>query len=505
MTFRLRISDASPDAVPASAISSVTASVKVGRTAVAILAGVILPSSLVAAALVAPQPSVPTPFHAHEVTAAPRTVLLTCMDAQVDPFNAHHIQPITPLILPAGQGKHEGVRVQWHNQGDQKASGDDAGAPALAALSVAAQAGGDLRGLSLSPCIQPQTQHWFASGRTTNGEDTLIRVTNPSATEAVVTMRLWGTQGPITTNDSVFTVPAGASTTLRPGISAANQERVAVALETNGTAIGAWMLSSAMDGEVPQGAAWIPSTAPAMSHIIPGFSDGDSTIRLANPSDEPTQVSVEWVVDAQRRLLPGGTVELAPGTMTDLPLPQVGEGYATAVVTSDMQPIIAQAAVRRSGKQWPQGKKKWASRTLLTPVASVSEAVFPSLMQLQAEIEQQAKSKPLRPTSVPTKNGFSISRASILIVNTHDAPTTVTIAHAEPITVPAQSQVSVDMADTESSGNTQSTGEPLMLKADNPVHVAIALRAQTPTGDVEALYPVTVPNLAHTTVQMLSR
>lgn len=464
-------------------------------SAIQALAALSLPTLLIAGGFVAPTRHPEIPGEAHNVTAAPQQVVLTCLDVMLDPYNAQQTQHTQQLIV-----REQGTQEKINTEHDQHAViWENTPGKHLHALTLAAQSGGDLRGISLLPCTQPLPQHWFAAGYTTSGEDTLIRLTNPAQIPATVIMKTWGKHGPSTSQTNTFTIPAHSATTLRPGIQAANEERLGISLVTNGPGIGAWLLSSAMKGETPQGTSWINSTQLRREHFIPGISDLHTTVRMLNPHDTPTHITLELLTSHGPKPIPGGDATLEAQSVTDIPIPHIDTDYATLRVRAEENPIVVQASAQAQGKQWAHGPVHWQSRHLLNSVRPHTNVTLPTPQALTRAVNSAAKTPPLRSTSINTASGLKITRTHLIVTNASENNADLTLNHTK-TTIPARHTVTLDAADLWK----ETLEDMATISSDTEVYMALAVQIENPQGDLTAVYPLTTPDLTHATVAMVN-
>lgn len=437
----------------------------------------------------APLAAVPTPEPPTQ-EASPSFLVLACPPGILDPASTDT------------QGAPAGM---WTSAGAEDAR---AATPTLASTSgggrlevptgivVAGQGGGELRGLALTPCTAARGDQWVAAGSTRVGEDLVLVLANPAAQASVVTLTTLGASG-VDGDPQTVTVPGGARVAVLPATWSPDQERPAVHVVADGPGVAAWAQSSGLDGEVPTGMTWAGATRAGTRLVLPGVSAGDGAVlRLAVPGQRAAHVRVS-VSGASGTAVLGGAedVEVDAGTTLDLDLAGIPADPSALVVDSDV-PVVAQATVHGQGASWPTGadtaagaggtagggSRTWTARTSVGTAQELTRADLPGALALRALADAQLGATPLRPTTVTTSSGGSVTRVR-LVVTDAGAPgearrTRVTVA-GRSLDVPAGATVVEDLPDS-----------PGALEADGPVRAAVLVQADTPAGVVTAVWAV---------------
>lgn len=469
--------------------------------------------ALVLATLLLGQPQNTPPALDPQVTqAAPEQLELVCLDQHIDPFDNDKTPTLDVWTFPTSLGQNTGRTLSVNTTTTSE----------FFALAAPVQSGGELRTLNMLPCSQARVTHWFAAGRTTAGHDTSIRVVNPSSRPAVVHLRFWTSAGPATARNHSVTIPAGGASTISPGYYVPEETRLAVQLTSDGPGIGAWMQVSTMDGEVPQGTTWFESTQPALTHTLVGVGN-NSVLRVANPSESDTTIHLTWTTPQEQTPIPGGRVELASGSVTDISLPTHSDGAASVSITSDHEPILAHAWSRTVGEPWVKTDKpqvSWASATSYTPVHSLRHAVIPTSRALEKILQESAQSPLIRETSIPTPSGMTIDTVTLQIYNPQPSPVSVTLSGSNHlgVTIPPGRIHTLDLASSHSASATHTpadTGQSLAqhsaaaglmsIEASDEVHMAVVVEAHSPTGPLRAVMPIRAESLATASIPVLIR
>ena len=341
-----------------------------------------------------------------------------------------------------------------------------AGAPSLAAGAQEARvAVGDLQGLATTTCAPPAGRQWLIAGATTVGRTTLLTITNPTTVAAVVDLTVLDEGGPVTAAGLTgVDVPAGAQRVIPLAGFVLDAASLAVLVTSTGGNVVAALQSSTIRTLQPGGLDLTTASASASTtQIIPGiavadgralralqdggagYADTVTSVRLVAPpgggdvAAEIVLVPDGMTVDEARAaaaanpVVEGGEgaanaavdlsvpaarvirAEVADGRVVDVPIPNVGTGRYTAVVTATT-PFLAAVRVSSSG------------------AAGVDFAWVPS-------------ATPLAEQAVVAVPGPATSPASSLVIanpSTVDAVVTVTDEQGAEVevTVPAGTSVS---------------------------------------------------------------
>ncbi|MFS0706306.1 DUF5719 family protein [Cellulomonas sp. 179-A 9B4 NHS] len=250
-------------------------------------------------------------------------------------------------------------------------------APVLAAATTSLVGAGDLRGLSAASCAQPGVDDWLVGGATTVGATATLVLTNPGLTTAEVSLAVWGPNGPVEPTTDRHVVAPGATEVVDLGGAAAEQRGVVVHVTTTGGQVAAHVQDSAVEGFTPAGTDLVvPGRGPAQRQLVPGVVVEESqvgaevgpAVRLLAPGEEGTTARVTLLGRDGPVDLPGvDEVELAAGTVVDVPLAGLPAGAWTVVVDAD-EPVVAAAVVTRTGTAGelddrPRVERAWSAAT----------------------------------------------------------------------------------------------------------------------------------------------
>ncbi|QGQ18899.1 hypothetical protein GC089_06135 [Cellulomonas sp. JZ18] len=328
------------------------------------------------------------PVGAVEVQAPPAPTTLGCVGTLQPPderrrgdaaFDPSPVAPVTALdaVVPTGPGAGAltvlggtGGEVERAGAGGASLRVEDVEAPlvvraapadeapVVAAATTSLVTAGDLRGLSAASCVAPGVDDWLVGGATTVGSSAVLVLSNPGLTTAEVTAEVWGPNGPVESAAARHVVAPGATQTVDLGGAAAEQRALVVHVTTTGGQVVAHLQASVVEGFTPAGTDLVvPGAAPATRQVVPGVVVEESQVgaevgpalRLLAPGDEATTARVT-LLGADGPVEPAGVeeVELAAGTVVDVPLSGLAAGAWTVVVDASA-PVVAAAVVTRTG------------------------------------------------------------------------------------------------------------------------------------------------------------
>ncbi|MDO5722957.1 MAG: DUF5719 family protein [Flaviflexus sp.] len=216
----------------------------------------------------------------------------------------------------------------------------------IAATYQRTQESGELAGLILSPCLPPAATHYFVGGSTATGSSSELVLTNLSATPATVRITVHTSTGtaPRVASSALTVAPGGTEKVLVEAL--ATDDKIALEVSAEGGAVAAHLFTHEMSGASGAGAESIEAGAePATEVIVPGIDlSGDSgapSVRIANPGEDSATAQLTVRTDDGSEPVPGAeSVRLAPGSVLDIPLDGIGQGWAAIEVSSDV-PVLA--------------------------------------------------------------------------------------------------------------------------------------------------------------------
>ena len=309
----------------------------------------------------------------------------------------------TPTTVVAGDGP---VAVEPVAQSNAGTGGtDDApivltidpGAGGTLRLAAGAQSalvgGGAIEGLATETCAAPSGRQWLVGGATTVGRTSLLSVVNPTNVPAVIDLAILTEDGPVTAPGmAAIDVPAGAQRVIPLAGFVLEAESIAVRITSTGGNIVASLQSSvirtlepggvdlAMPAGEPSATIRIPGVVvadgPALAALVnrgTGFEDAITAVRIVAPGEEDATAQIlvvpsgmtadEAMAEAQdAEVVEGGEgaasaevdltvaaprlieVDVPAGRVLDVPVPNMGTGTFSIVVTS-LEPLLAAARI----------------------------------------------------------------------------------------------------------------------------------------------------------------
>lgn len=329
---------------------------------------------------------------------------------------------------------------------------------------------GDVQGLATQTCVAPSGRQWLVAGATTIGRTSLLTVVNPTNVPAVIDLEILTESGPVSAPGmAAIDVPAGSQRVIPLAGFVLEATSIAVRVTSTGGNIVASLQSSVIRTLEPGGLdVAMPAGEPATTLTIPGveisdgpalaalldqgtgFEDAITSVRIVAPGDAPAQAQIVIVPDGmtaadaaeQAREAPvteGGEgaasaevdltvaaprlieVDVPAGRVVDVPVPNMGTGTSSIIVTST-EPVLAAARVTAVG---PAGTDfAW-----LPPVSTLGQESVVAV-----------------PDGV-TGPTIADSRLSIVNPRETDAEVIITIdGESSTVSVPASSGVSVPVA-----------------------------------------------------------
>jgi hypothetical protein len=250
--------------------------------------------------------------------------------------------PTGPQPLPASGTStaitpdQDGTSITVRMTGDKAAS--------TATVRTYFDGGDEGRGLALADCATPRSQWWFVGVSAMQGQIDQLLLANPTSTPAVVSLDVFGPAGPIdVVGASGLVVPPDSQSVIRvdsliPGVSSA-----ALRVSTSGGLVAAALLSTAIDGLIPQGAEFIPAAiAPARTVVLPAALAGPGPRRLlitGGPRDAAVRVTL--LTGSGSSAVEGPQIAVPAGTTVAVDLADELGQNAAAVLLEGSAPVTA--------------------------------------------------------------------------------------------------------------------------------------------------------------------
>lgn len=242
--------------------------------------------------------------------------------------------------------------------------------PVAAATATYTADDGDLRGLAVTTCQVPSSDFWLMGASTMVGQSSILILTNPTPTPAIVTLELYGQDGPIEAPGArgQLVAPGQTRQIVLAGL-AGNQDQLAVRVRSDGGRVAGFIQQSVLRGLTPGGVELLsPGVAAGVTQVVPGVvvqdqatarriraQEGYATaapalqVLVPGSSDAVLDIKV-YGSDGEAPLPDGGVVTAAAGAVTSVPLESLPEGNYTISVTSDVS-VVASARITRGIKE----------------------------------------------------------------------------------------------------------------------------------------------------------
>jgi len=235
----------------------------------------------------------------------------------------------------------------------------DGRVPRTAGTSTSLVTAGDLRGLAVTACTEAGTDAWLVGGSTALSSTALLTLVNPGTTAASVDLEIWGPNGPaeLSGGSALLVAPHAQRQLLLSGI-AAEQRRIVVHVSATGGTVAASLQDDALRGLTPGGLTFVSAgSAPSTRQVVTGITVPSSAIddtdqavlRLVVPGSSDTTARISLLGPDGVVPLPGAeSIDLAAGSVIDVPLAGIPAGSYTAVVQAQV-PVLAAAMITRIG------------------------------------------------------------------------------------------------------------------------------------------------------------
>ncbi|MDZ7577918.1 MAG: DUF5719 family protein, partial [Candidatus Nanopelagicales bacterium] len=218
-------------------------------------------------------------------------------------------------------------------------------APGVVSARVSSDRREEGRGIASTPCSHPSSDLWLLGGGASKGQRDVLVLTNPTDTDAVADVRVYGPEGLVdTTGTRGLAVGPGQAFELQLDAVAPDVPVLALHVTTKVGLVTAAVLDNRMDGLIPRGVEIIPATAgPRKRIVIPGVPSGTGVRELLLfAPDKPGTVKV-------RAFTSGGVVGMPamPGTrvgadsVVRVGLTGILAGRAAAVEVTSNVPVLA--------------------------------------------------------------------------------------------------------------------------------------------------------------------
>ncbi|MDH6235968.1 DUF5719 family protein [Cryobacterium sp. CG_9.6] len=255
-------------------------------------------------------------------------------------------------------------------------------APLIAGSQSQVVATETIAGFTAAACAEATSDAWLVGGSTDVGRTSLVLLSNPTTVLATVDLTVFGETGAVDAPGATgILVQPGEQRVISLAGLAPNLRSPVVHVESRGGQTTATLEQSSIQGIEPGGVELIaPSTGPSLRQVIAGVrllvppaadangtdagvAEGTPSVRILVTGIEPATVQVGVVSSTAGADGTSNEVELAPGVVTEVALPELTEGTFSIDVTSD-QPIVAAARTETVGTAGKDFSWFTASETL---------------------------------------------------------------------------------------------------------------------------------------------
>lgn len=422
-------------------------------------------------------PSLPAPQIVH---ASPETLNYACPVGVVNPYD------LEGNTAPSSLWNSAGTIEKRHKVSILRADTSIKTLPA--SLGVVGQGGGELRGLSMSSCQLPSTEHWSVLGASTTGEDLVVTFANPNSSPSLVTIEAFGANGPIDVKTHQITVPAHSTQSVLAGGLFPEESALALHIRADGQGVATWIQSSAMQGETPKGNTTIAAARPREETMLVGVStQGTSTLRLVvpptgNADNDNAHLSLSYTSEAGTFNVPGGQMDISAGSVVDIPLSGITDDRYTLRVHSDRQ-VVAQIVTNNEQEEYTGGSR-WGMRSSIAASPGLIRAELPTAQEIETLVRESLSAHPLRGTAQESASGVSEIRSKLIITPGHSQSGVQLSLGKENVTIEAGKTARMDLP-----------AQSLVLESPSPLALAIEVEAQTPSGLLRAVWPLSADDI----------
>lgn len=246
-----------------------------------------------------------------------------------------------------------------------------------------------LRGAVASACAEPVNEQWLIGGASTLGISTTLSLGNAGDVPATAQLTVFDENGVVAATESlsgVLVAPGSEQTVSLNGI-APDRERLAVRVESTGAPVTASLGVAQVAGIDPFAVSTVNRQAePSEQLVIPGIAnvsdrregpsdagEGDEvpvTVRALAPGEAGGTARVRSL-DAHGESVDLGTIELEPGSVSEVQVPTWPLGATTVVINADV-PVVA--SVQGSAREGDERDSEWFTPASALPADAASAA-----------------------------------------------------------------------------------------------------------------------------------
>jgi hypothetical protein len=243
-----------------------------------------------------------------------------------------------------------GATVVASVQGREPASvvtADGGLAPGLVAAALSADARGAGKGVASSACQSPGSDLWLLGGGAGDTQRDSLVLANPTTTDAVVDVSVFGRGGRVAATGLVdLGVAAGATRTIRLDVVAPGVSDSAIRVRTKVGIVTAVVVDDRMEGLTPQGTDIIsPAGRPQDRALVPvPGGPGARRLLLFAPRDRARVTITAMTTDGPREIFAGEPVTAKRGHVTVVELADQTQGLPAALLVAASAPVLAAAS-----------------------------------------------------------------------------------------------------------------------------------------------------------------
>ena len=335
----------------------------------------------------------------------------------------------------------------------------------------------------MSSCQLPSTDQWSVLGSSTTGEDLVLTFANPNSSPSVVSVEAFGLNGPLDVKTHQLTVPAHSTQSVLAGGLFPEETALVLHVRADGQGVATWTQSSAMQGETPKGATTIPAARPREETLLNGHALRLFVPPSGNSDDANAHVSLSYTSEAGTFNLPGGEMDISTGTVVDVPLNGMTDDRYTLRVRGD-RALVAQIVTNTEQEEYAEGSR-WAMRSSIAASPALIRAELPSSQRVESMVRESLSATALRATAQEKPSGVSEIHSRLIITPVHSQSGVQLSVGTQTVTVEAGKTLSMDLPSSDS----------VVLESPSQVAVTLEVEAQTPSGTLRALWPLSADDV----------
>lgn len=211
---------------------------------------------------------------------------------------------------------------------------------------------GEQQGLSSAECTQPSSRMWLVGGGTTTGQRDRLILVNPTDSDTVVDLDIFGTDGQVdATGTDGVTVKAHDRREIQLDAIVSGVEALAIRVETRVGLISGFIVDDRMQDLTPRGTEIIAEAgSPTKRSVIAGLpaGPGERQIVLFAPREGGSVRLRGLTADGPVDLADGQEIEMRPGRVRVVDLTKELDGQAASIEAIGDMPILLTANMRTS-------------------------------------------------------------------------------------------------------------------------------------------------------------